>query len=111
MARAGASAGTAGTGWLFDLGRAYPCQGWVEIEGAAAGQTLLVSYAEKTRGGELVISDPETYCRVRMTDRYHLRDGDQVAEPFALRGGRYLLFWLSGPAPRALPSPFSRPDA
>ena len=88
-----------GTGWLFDLGRAYPCQGWVEIEGAAAGQTLLVSYAEKTRGGELVISDSQTYCRVRMTDRYQLRDGDQAAEPFAFRGGRYLLFWLSGPAP------------
>ncbi len=95
-----APGGHAGTGWLFDLGRAYPCQGWVEIEGAAAGQTLLVSYAEKTRGGELVISDPQTYCRVRMTDRYQLRDGDQAAEPFALRGGRYLLFWLSGPAPR-----------
>lgn len=90
-----------GTGWLFDLGRAYPCQGWVEIEGADAGQTLLVSYAEKTRDGELVISDPQTYCRVRMTDRYQLRDGDQVAEPFAFRGGRYLLFWLSGPATRA----------
>ena len=90
-----------GSGWLFDLGRAYPCQAWVEIEGAAAGQTLLVSYAEKTCGGELVISDPQTYCRVRMTDRYYLCDGDQVAEPFAFRGGRYLLFWLSGPAPRA----------
>ncbi len=89
-----------GTGWLFDLGRAYPCQGWVEIEGADAGQTLLVSYAEKTRDGELVISDPQTYCRVRMTDRYQLRDGEQVAEPFAFRGGRYLLFWLSGPATR-----------
>ena len=83
------------------LGRAYPCQGWAEIEGAAAGQTLLVSYAEKTLGGELVISDPETYCRVRMTDRFYLRDGDQVAEPFAFRGGRYLLFWLSGPSSRA----------
>ncbi len=90
-----------GTGWLFDLGRAYACQGSVEIEGAAAGQTLLVSYAEKTSDGELVISDPQTYCRVRMTDRYYLRDGDQVAEPFAFRGGRYLLFWLSGPVPRA----------
>jgi hypothetical protein len=87
-----------GTGWLFDLGRAYACQGWVEIEGAVAGQTLLVSYAEKTSDGQLVISDPDTYCRVRMTDRYRLRTGSQLAEPFSLRGGRYLLFWLSGRA-------------
>ncbi len=86
-----------GTGWLFDLGRAYPCQGWVEIEGAVAGQALLVSYAEKTREGQLVLSDPETYCHVRMTDRFRLRSGSQVAESFTLRGGRYLLFWLTGP--------------
>jgi hypothetical protein len=33
---------------------------------------------------------------VRLTDRYHLRPGDQVAEPFSMRGGRYLLLQLSG---------------
>jgi hypothetical protein len=86
------------TAWLFDLGRAYSCQASVEVWGATAGQTLLVSYAEKTCAGQLVISDPATYCRVRMTDRYQLRSGDQVAAPFTMRGGRYLLFWLSGPS-------------
>jgi hypothetical protein len=88
-------AGHEGTFWLFDLGRAGACAAWVEIEDAEEGQVLLVSYAEKLRDGELVISDPQTYCRVRMTDRYCLRAGSQVAEPFTVRGGRYLLFGLS----------------
>ncbi len=88
-------AGDGETFWLFDLGRARACQAWVEIDGAEEGQILLVSYAEKLRDGQLVISDPQTYCRVRMTDRYHLRSGSQVAEPFTVRGGRYLLFGLS----------------
>ena len=83
--------------WLFDLERDYRGQGWAEIEGAAGQEQLSISYAEKTRDGELVISDPETYCRVRLTDRFCLRPGSQQAETFALRGGRYLLFHLSGP--------------
>jgi len=84
--------------WLFDLGRAQACQGWVEIEGASGQEQLLISYAEKLRDGELVLSDPQTYCRVRLTDRFRLRPGNQVAEPFALRGGRRLLFMLTGPS-------------
>lgn len=88
--------------WLFDLGRAYACQGWAEVEGAGGGEQLLISYAEKRRGAELVISDPATYCRVRLTERFVLRGGDQVAEPFAIRGGRYLLFMLTGPAPAGI---------
>jgi Bacterial alpha-L-rhamnosidase 6 hairpin glycosidase domain/Alpha-L-rhamnosidase N-terminal domain len=84
--------------WLFDLGRDYIGQGWAEIVGAGGQEQLSVSYAEKIRGGQLVISDPQTYCRVRMTDRFRLRPGDQHAETFALRGGRYLLFQLNGPA-------------
>jgi len=83
--------------WLFDLGRDYTCQSWVEIEGALGKERLSVSYAEKMRDSELVISDPGTYCRVRLTDRYQLRPGDQVAEPFAMRGGRYVLLQLAGP--------------
>ena len=51
------------------------------------------------RDGELVISDPDTYCRVRLTDRFRLRAGDQRLESFTLRGGRYLLVQLIGPAP------------
>jgi alpha-L-rhamnosidase len=83
--------------WLFDLGRDYTCQGWAEIEGAAGQELLAISYAEKIRDGELVISDPQTYCRVRLTDCFNLRPGSQEAETFALRGGRYLLFQLTGP--------------
>ncbi len=85
------------TTWLFDLGRDYACQGWVEIKGAAGSETLLVSYAEKTRDGDVVLSDPATYCRVRLTDRYTLRAGSQLLQSFSLRGGRYVLFVLGGP--------------
>ncbi|MFW6184024.1 MAG: hypothetical protein ACOC8X_09525, partial [Chloroflexota bacterium] len=83
--------------WLFDLGRDFTCQGWVEIEGAGGQETLSISYAEKKRDGELLLSDPDTYCRVRMTDRFYLRPGDQLARPFALRGARYLLLQVTGP--------------
>lgn len=86
------------TTWLYDLGRDYASQGWVEVIGATGGETLLVSYAEKTRNGELVLSDPATYCRVRLTDRFALRAGSQVLQSFSLRGGRYVLFALGGPA-------------
>jgi hypothetical protein len=84
--------------WLFDLGRDSICQGWGEVEGAAGGERLSVSYAEATRDGQLVISDPATYCRVRLTDRFRLRPAAQRAETLALRGGRYQLFQLAGPA-------------
>ena len=82
--------------WLFDLGRSYVHQGWVEIVGATGRETLLVSYAEKLRDGGPVLSDPATYCRVRMTDCFRLRPGDQQVQGFALRGGRLLLFALAG---------------
>lgn len=85
--------------WLYDLGRDYIGQGWAEIENASGAETLAVSYHEKMRRGELVISDPSTYCRVRLTDRFRLRAGNQRAESFALRGSRYILFQLIGPAP------------
>jgi hypothetical protein len=84
--------------WLFDLGRDYTGQGWIEVEGAAGHEQILVSYAEKMQQGRLVLSDPGTYCRVRLTDRFRLRPGAQRAESFSLRGGRYLLFVLFGPA-------------
>ena len=83
--------------WLFDLGRDYTCQGWAEIEGATGAERMSISYQEKIRAGELVISDPQTYCRVRLTDRFYLRPGKQRAETFALRGGRYLVFQVTGP--------------
>lgn len=85
--------------WLFDLGRGYTCAGEAEIHGADEGQTLLVSYADKRKDGALVLSDPSTYCRVRLTDRFRLGQGDQTAAGFSLRGGRFLLFALQGPTP------------
>ncbi len=84
-------------GWLFDLGRDYTAQGWAEIKNGGGEEHLAVSYQEKIRDGQLVISDPQTYCRVRLTDSFRLRPGDQMAETFALRGGRYLLFQVTGP--------------
>ena len=83
--------------FLFDLGRDYTCQGVAGIENAAGTEKLAVSYQEKIRNDELVISDPETYCRVRITDRFKLRAGNQTAESFTLRGGRYLIFHVTGP--------------
>jgi hypothetical protein len=83
--------------WLFDLGRDYTCQGWAEIDAAGGQEQLAISYAEKMERGQVVLSDPQTYCRVRLTDRFRLRPGGQRAASFSLRGGRYLLFQLSGP--------------
>ena len=85
--------------WLFDLGRGYAGQGWVEVAGANGDERIAISYVDKLIDEtEPVISDPLTYCRVRMTDRFRLRPGDQIAESFGLRGGRFLLFQLIGPA-------------
>lgn len=83
--------------WLFDLGRGWTFQGIAEIRGAAGGEEVLISYADKTRDGELVLSDPTTYCRVRLTDATRLGPGNQNVEGFSLRGGRYLLCALTGP--------------
>lgn len=80
--------------WLFDLGRAHTCQGWAEVKNASGGEQLAISYAEKMADGALVISDPATYCRMRPTDFFTLRPGNQTIEPFALRGGRFVLFQL-----------------
>ena len=89
--------------WVFDLGESRACLGAAEVT-AAGGERLLISYAEKLLHGELLLSDPETYCRMRPTDRFTLRAGRQSVEGFTPRGGRYLVFALEGggvsPAPR-----------
>lgn len=89
--------------WVFDLGESRACLGGVELT-AAGGERLLISYAEKLRDGELLLPDPETYCRMRPTDRFTLRPGRQVVEGFTPRGARYLVFALEGggvaPAPK-----------
>ena len=63
---------------------------------ASGGERLQISYAEKLRDGKLLLSDPETYCRMRPTDRFTLRPGRQVVEGFTPRGARYLVFALEG---------------
>lgn len=89
--------------WIFDLGESRACLGVAEVT-AAGGERLLISYAEKLLGGELLLSDPETYCRMRATDRFTLRQGRQRVEGFTPRGARYLVFALEGggvsPAPQ-----------
>jgi hypothetical protein len=118
------------TCWLFDLGRGYAGQGWVEVAGAGGGERIAISYVDKLQDHhkdtedtkinldnsnlsalrafvvgtsvEPVISDPRTYCRVRMTDHFRLRPGDQIVESFGLRGGRFLLFQLIGQASATL---------
>jgi alpha-L-rhamnosidase len=81
--------------WIFDLGDSRTCLAGVEVT-AAGGERLLISYAEKLRDGELLLSDPATYCRMRPTDRFTLRPGRQGVEGFTPRGGRYLVFALEG---------------
>ena len=83
--------------FLFDLGCDYTCQGFAEIENAIGQEQFAISYQEKIRDGELIISDPETYCRVRITDHFKLAQGSQMIETFSLRGGRYLIFQVMGP--------------
>lgn len=82
---------------VFDLDRGYTCLGRAEVEGAQGGEQVVISYSEKLTGDQPYLSDPETYCRVRMTDRYRLRAGDQQVEPFWMRGGRILIFQVVGP--------------
>jgi len=81
--------------WVFDFGESRACLGGVELA-AAGGERLLISYAEKVRQGELLLPDPDTFCRMRPTDRFTLRPGRQVVEGFTPRGARYLVFALEG---------------
>ncbi len=91
-----------GVAWLVDLGRAHTCQGWAEIQGARGGEQLLIGYVDRRVGGQVVLSDPRTYCRMRVTDRFRLRPGSQVAQGFGMRGGRFLFFALLGSGPADL---------
>ncbi len=84
--------------WCVDLGHSQVGQGVLQVTGAAGGERVQIGYAEKWRDDALVISDPETYCRVRLTDVFTLRPGAQTLETFSLRGGRYILFAVEGPA-------------
>jgi len=79
--------------WIFDLGQSRVCTATATLT-AKTGDTLTISYAEKLRDGDLLISDPATYCRMRPTDRFHLSDGRNAVEGFTPRGARYLIFKL-----------------
>ncbi|MCW1920599.1 hypothetical protein NX862_17720 [Rhodobacter sp. KR11] len=81
---------------IYDLGSSLTLAPEVMIDGPG---TLLISYAEKLAGDLPLISDPATYCRMRVTDRYALTPGPNRVEPFTPRGARYLLL-LSDAAPR-----------
>ncbi len=85
--------------WIFDLGHSQICTAGATITNAVGGETLSVSYAEKLRDGAVLLSDPETYCRMRPTDRTILRAGGQTVEPFTQRGARYVIFRLDSVAP------------
>ncbi len=73
---------------LYDLGHSQTVAPEVVIDGPG---TLLISYAEKLAGDLPLISDPATYCRMRVTDRYALAPGPNRVEPFTPRGARYLV--------------------
>lgn len=79
--------------WIFDLGESRACLGGAMLT-ARAGERLTISYAERLRAGDVLLSDPLNYCRMRPTDCFILRAGQQVVEGFTARGGRYLLFRL-----------------
>lgn len=81
---------------IYDLGVSQTVSPEVTIQGPG---TLLISYAEKLSGDLPLISDPATYCRMRVTDRYTLAPGLNHVQPFTPRGARYLLL-LSMAAPQ-----------
>lgn len=83
----------------YDLGVSRVCQGTLAVSGAAGGERVLISYAEKLRGGDLLLSDPDTYCRMRPTDEFILRAGAQQVEGFSARGGRYIIFAITAAVP------------
>jgi hypothetical protein len=82
----------------YDLGSSYTGCASLHIAGAKGGERLLVNYSEKRRDGNLVISDPATYCHMRPTDEFVLCAGDQTVETFSQRGGRYISICLHAPA-------------
>lgn len=99
--------------WIFDLGETRLGTARLRIQ-SLGSERILICYAEKLRGGDVLLSDPETYCRMRPTDRFTLPGRTDVphaqdlhthwVEGFALRGARYVIFAVDGcrhdPAPR-----------
>ena len=93
--------------WIFDLGESRSCIAGITIT-ASGGERLLMSCAERLKDGQLLLSDPATYCRMRPTDRFTLRPGRQSVEGFTPRGARYVVFALEGGGTSADPQFFVR---
>jgi hypothetical protein len=87
---------------VYDTRQSQVGSACVRISNARGGEIVLVSYFEKGQPGSWVISDPETFCRVRMTDRFVLAKGSNTLEPFTPRGGRYLMVAWVGPIRQSL---------
>ncbi|MCB6180052.1 hypothetical protein LHP98_18185 [Rhodobacter sp. Har01] len=83
--------------WVFDLGETRAVLAGAQVTGAG-GEVLTVSYAERLCDGQPLLPDPQTYCRMRPSDRTTLRPGRQTVEGFTPRGGRYLIFRLDAVA-------------
>ena len=86
----------------YDLGYSQVHSAVVDIADAQGGEIVLVSYFEKTLSDTYTLSDPETYCQMRMTDRYVLSEGQNSLVPFTPRGGRYILVGIVGPVKSSL---------
>lgn len=82
----------------YDLGHSQAGSARLFFRGAQGGEAVLVSYLDKEVDGRLVLSDPSTYCQMRMTDRIMLAPGENLFEPFTPRGGRFLLLGIVGPS-------------
>ena len=81
----------------YDLGHSQAGSAQLQINGARGGERILVSYFEKELDGQWILSDSSTYCEMRMTDSFILAPGENRAEPFTPRGGRFLLLGWVGP--------------
>ena len=81
----------------YDHGSSQVCSAHIDITGAQGGEVVLITYFEKGTPGQWVISDPDTYCHMRMTDRYILAPGKNTLTPFTPRGGRFIMITLIGP--------------
>ena len=86
----------------YDHGSSQICSAHIELKGAQGGEMVLITYFEKGTPDAWVISDPNTYCHMRMTDRYILAKGDNTLEPFTPRGGRFILLTIVGPVTTSL---------
>jgi len=68
----------------------------VRIENARGGEWVMLTYFEKGQRGKWMLSDPDDYGQLRMTDAYQLAEGTNRLTSFTPRGGRYVMVTLAG---------------